>query len=120
MSEPVVKTILVADEDPIIRLLASHVLTRHNFSVDVAASKSELDEQLEQHDYDGILLDVRLLDAAEEWVRALAERRPVVAARLVLMSAGGLNDSWPVHATLRKPLELDALVETIRSASTRR
>lgn len=119
MAEPSVRSILVADEDPIIRLLTSHILTRRRLHVNLAADAGELMDRLEQGEYDVILVDVRMLENAGEWVETLAHRAPGVASRLVLMSSTELPAPPPVRSVLRKPLELDELVAVVDAAMTR-
>lgn len=116
LHDPSVKTILVADEDPIIAFLILHIFTRRDRRVVVAADARELEERLEEAEYDAILVDVRLLEDAGEWVKALVRLRPHLASRLVLMSSREPGPALPVRATLRKPLELDELVTVVDSA----
>lgn len=117
MSEPAVRTILVADQDPIIRLLVSHIFGRRQFAVDDVGSLEGVEEMVARTAYDAILLDARLLDGDDGWIPALIAKQPSVARRMVLMSSQELTGAWNVHAMIRKPLELDALVEAVDSAA---
>ena len=110
MPEVALKRVLVADEDEIILALVRHILTRQGYSVDVAANPGMLDELTALHSYAAIMVDVGL--ASDAWLRALPPDNRVIA-----MVSNGDEHSLPVKATIRKPLELDALAEIVDACS---
>lgn len=110
MSEVPLKRVLVADEDEIILALVRHILTRQGYSVDVAANATLLDELTSLHSYAAIMVDIGL--AGDAWLRALPPDNRVIA-----IVSNGDGHSLPVKATIRKPLELDALAEIVDACS---
>jgi len=51
---------LVVDDDAAIRILISRILSRHGFRVDAAADGAEAIEELLQHDYALVTLDLMM------------------------------------------------------------
>jgi DNA-binding response OmpR family regulator len=110
LSDVASKRVLVADRDEIILVLTRHILTRHGYAVDVASDARMLDDLLRLNSYGSILVDVEL--AGEEWLRALP---PETGSRVIALVSSE-RDGLPVKATIRKPLELDALAEIVGQA----
>jgi len=106
------KRVLVADEDEIILAVVRHILTTRGYSVDVATSADRLDDLLRSNSYAAVLIDLNL--AGEEWLRALPSEK---SDRVIAMVSNGYGDSLPVKATIRKPLELDALADVVGHAA---
>jgi len=107
LSDVASKRILVADRDEIILVLIRHILIHHGYSVDVASDARMLDELLRLNSYGSILVDVNL--TGEAWLRALP---PETGARVIALVSSE-HDRLPVKATIRKPLELNALAEIV-------
>jgi DNA-binding NtrC family response regulator len=107
LSDVASKRVLVADRDEIILVLTRHILTRHGYSVDVTSDVRMLDDLLRLNSYGSILVDVDLTGA--EWLRALP---PETSGRVIALVSSE-HDELPVKATIRKPLELDALAEIV-------
>jgi DNA-binding response OmpR family regulator len=106
------KRVLVADADEIILAIVRHILTTRGYSVDVVTSAGSLDERLRANSYTAILVDLNL--SGEEWLRSLP---PESSDRVIALVSSGDGDSLPVKATIRKPLELDALADVVRAAA---
>ena len=107
MSDVASKRVLVADRDEIILALTRHVLTRHGYSVDVASDARKLDDLRHLNSYGSILVEVEL--TGEAWLRAL----PAETRGRVIAIVSSEHDRLPVKATIRKPLELDALAQIV-------
>jgi DNA-binding response OmpR family regulator len=103
LSAAVTKRVLVADRDEIFLTLTRHVLTREGYAVDVATDAAMLRELLRLNQYGAMLVDVDL--ASEPWLRELP---PETSRRLIGIVSNG-NDTQQFNATIRKPLEIDAL-----------
>jgi len=107
LSDVASKRILVADRDEIILVLIRHILIHHGYSVDVASDARMLDDLLRLNSYGSILVDVNL--TGEAWLRALP---PETGARVIALVSSE-HDGLPVKATIRKPIELNALAEIV-------
>ena len=107
LSDVASKRVLVADRDEIILALTRHVLTRHGYSVDVASDARKLDDLRHLNSYGSILVEVEL--TGEAWLRAL----PAETRGRVIAIVSSEHDRLPVKATIRKPLELDALAQIV-------
>jgi CheY-like chemotaxis protein len=106
------KRVLVADRDEITVVLTRHVLTREGYAVDVATDRQMLGDLQRLNDYDAILVDVDF--AGVEWLHKLP---PETSRRLIGIVSNGY-DSLPLSATIRKPLELDALAGIVAKVAS--
>jgi hypothetical protein len=61
--------------------------------------------------YDAVLIGANL-SVSNGWLRNVLADVPSLANRVVITGSPGDFD-FPVHSVLRKPIELDALIETI-------
>jgi len=112
---------LVIDDDRAIRTLVRTILTRQGFTVEEAAGGREAIARIEQQQYDVLLLDLMMTDGSGEdvldalRVSRFAPRKCVII--LSAVSAGKLAalESPNVAAKLRKPFDLDELVEAVRT-----
>lgn len=79
-------TILLAEDHPVNREVAEHILRRLGYDVDVAADGDEVLAAVQAKDYPLVLMDLRMpgidgFEAARRIRRDIpAERRPVIAA----------------------------------------
>ena len=109
---------LVVDDDPGIRILVSRVLTRHGFDVDVARDGAEAIEQLLQHDYAIIALDIMMprIDGFGV-VRYLVENQPEHLANVIVMTAFGASAlpkvCPPVVHFIEKPFDIEAFIAQV-------
>ena len=109
-------TILVADDDPAIRLLCRVNLELEGYGVVEAASAADVDEALAAREISVLLLDVRLgSDDGRDVARRLRAERPSLpivffTGSVVEPDAGaGIADG-----VIPKPFTLEALAETVR------
>lgn len=106
--------VVVADDDPALRLLCRVNLELDGYRVLEAASAEELERVIAEDDVAAVLLDIRLgTDDGVEVAHRLRERHPEV--RIAFLS-GSLErgESGPAEGFLAKPFSLDALGETVR------
>jgi PAS domain S-box-containing protein len=115
--------VLVCDDDPGVRELATEFLTRAGFRVRAAACASEAIAAFDAHapTLDAVLLDLRLPDAdAASVLRAFAARRAGVPVILATGHAEEIVERELAGARparrLRKPYAPEALVEAVREA----
>ena len=120
---------LVVDDDAGIRILLSRILTRHGFVVDAVRDGAEAIEDLLQHDYALITLDLMMprIDGFTV-VKYISEHLPDILDRVIVMTAFGTNALGqvcpPVTRFIEKPFDLDRLlseaaeVARVSSAST--
>lgn len=115
-------TVLVADDDAVVRAVAARILRSRGFSVVEAADGPEALERLEaaQGDIKTVLLDLTMprLTGAQtlRGIRAIAPELPVV-----LFSGFSEHEAEDLLRTertywLKKPFELSGLVEAVRHA----
>jgi len=109
-------TILVADDDPAIRLLCRVNLEREGCGVAEAASSAEIDEALEAGDVSALLLDVRLgADDGREVARRLRAERPELPIAFFTGSVLEPDEEPELAAGyIPKPFTLEVLTETVR------
>lgn len=106
---------LVVDDDPGIRILVARILSRHGYTVDTVRDGAEAIEQILQHDYDLITLDLMMprLDGVAV-VKYLTTYRPEELQKVVVMTAYGqmAKESVcpPVARFLEKPFDIDRLI----------
>ena len=109
-------TILVADDDPAIRLLCRVNLELEGYGVVEAANAAEIDETLTTREVSALLLDVRLgEDDGRDIARRLRGERPELRIAFFTGSvlepdtSGELADGF-----IPKPFTLEVLIETVR------
>ena len=114
MNAPGQAAVVVADDDPSLRLLCRVNLELDGYRVLEAASAEELERLIEQDSIDAVLLDIRLgTDDGVAVAERLRERHPEV--RIAFLS-GILErgDAGPAEGFLAKPFSLEALAETVQ------
>lgn len=106
---------LVVDDDAAIRILVSRVLTREGFEVDVASDGAQAIEQILQHEYGVVVLDLMMprIDGVGV-VRYLARHKPDTLGNVIVMTAFGAaaleKVSPPVSRFIEKPFDIEVLV----------
>ena len=116
---------LVVDEDESVRSLITCILRRQSFDVDIASDPDEGLAKLETHDYDVVVLDLRLNDRRAlmvlEYLRVCAPR---ALRRIVVITAAihFLRHRLPsnVCRVLAKPFDIDDLVAAVSGCSGNR
>ena len=113
-----VKKVLVVENDHVVLVLISHILSRQSYVVHTTSDAFEAERLLQSGPYDAILLDLKMPNGGVELIRKLARRDPEMVKKVIgvtsaMLDAQALGD-LPLHATIRKPVEVAALVETVR------
>ncbi len=110
------RTVVVADDDPALRMLCRINLELEGYRVLEAQSASELGRLVDSEDVDLVLLDVRLgRDDGREVARELRGERPDVAIAFFTGSAPVEEHVGSVaDGVLSKPFTLDELSEIVR------
>ncbi len=116
MSSPPVKTVLVVDDEPAIRMLCRVNLELEGFRVLEAEGPDAAREILDAEPVDVALVDIHLGEAnGNELVRELRarDRAPRIA---LLTGSSGLDDEERAvtDAVIEKPFTLDELVSTVK------
>ena len=106
---------LVVDDDIGIRVLVSRILTRHGYTVDSVRDGAEAIEQLLQHDYAVITLDLMMprIDGYGV-VQYLTDHMPEKLEKVIVMSAFGATAMEkvcpPIVHFIEKPFEIEQLL----------
>ena len=114
MSEAGQAAVVVADDDPALRLLCRVNLELEGYRVFEAGSGDELERVIAAETVDAVLLDIRLgADDGVELAGRLRERHPDLG---IAFLSGSLDrtDRGPAEGFLAKPFTLEALAETVR------
>lgn len=114
---------LVVDDDSAIRALLMTIMRRRNLAADAAADGAEALERLKRCEYSVVLLDLMMprqsgWDVLGEVARWPLERRPII----IVLTAGTEPrslDSTLVAATVRKPFDVEMLVDTVNACVAR-
>jgi CheY-like chemotaxis protein len=111
-----VKTVLVVDDEPVLRVLMREILQDEGYAVIDAADGLSMLELLQGVQPDLVLMDVMMpgVDGREAY-QVLRSRADLLDLPVVMMSAavhpGKLDPS--IAAFLRKPFDLTELVELV-------
>jgi two-component system, OmpR family, response regulator CpxR len=106
---------LVVDDDAGIRVLVARVLSRNDYQVDAARDGAEAIEQMLQHDYAVIVLDLMMprIDGFAV-IRYLIEHYPEKLQNVVVMTAFGAGAFShvcpPVERFIEKPFDINDLL----------
>ncbi|MEJ6789961.1 response regulator [Brevundimonas sp. BR2-1] len=113
--------ILVVDDDPTVRMIASEILTRAGHEVSEAADGDEALKQVGEIPFDLVVLDMLMPNKdGLETIAELRGRRPPM--RILAISSGGRMDAgqllrmalvFGADETMAKPLRSDALTEAV-------
>src|SRR5918998_2023245 len=118
-------SILVVDDDPLLRKLVTEQLSRSGFETAAAASGEEAIEALQATDYDVALLDIRMtgmsgLDALRE-IRRLEDPPEVIMLTADTSLGTGIEAMrLGAYDYLTKPATLDEMEAVIRKADEKR
>src|SRR5918998_2968457 len=118
-------SILVVDDDPLLRKLVTEQLSRSGFETAAAASGEEAIEALQATDYDVALLDIRMtgmsgLDALRE-IRRLEDPPEVIMLTADTSLGTGIEAMrLGAYDYLTKPATLDEIEAVVRKADEKR
>lgn len=114
-------SVLLADDDKAIRLVAGRALEKAGFTIDMVESIAGLEQALENPDYSVLITDVAFPDGdALELLPEIRRKRPdiiivLMSARSTLLTAVKAQERG-VFSYLPKPFPLDDLVEAAEGA----
>jgi DNA-binding response OmpR family regulator len=114
------KKILVVENDHVVLILISHILTRQSFVVHTATDVAEAETLLESEPWDAILLDLKMpVGDGVDLLRRLQTNNPDLLKRIIVVT-GAIHDlpkidGVPICAVVRKPFEVAALLDTVRN-----
>jgi two-component system alkaline phosphatase synthesis response regulator PhoP len=111
------KKVLVVENDEVVLILISHILTRHSYVVHTSSDAFEAGELLLREPYDAVLLDLKLVGGGVDLLRKIEQENPDLLRKIIVVT-GALHEAekiahLPLHATVRKPFEVSSLVETV-------
>ena len=112
------KKVLVIENDQVVLVLISHILSRQSYVVHATSDAFEADRLLQDGPYDAILLDLKMPHGGVELIRKIAERDPEMLKKVIVVTGAILETQafadMPLHATIKKPFEVASLVEAVR------
>ena len=115
--------VLVADDEPNIRTTICDVLRKYRANVIVVANGAEAIVQLDQHEFDLVISDIKMPDKTGYDVFAAA-RRHSAELPVILMTGFGYDPNHSIvrasqeglHAVLFKPFKVNQLLTEVRKA----
>ena len=119
------KKVLVVENDEVVIILISHILTRQSYFVHSTSDIAEAERLLLSEPWDAILLDLKMPTGdGVELIRRLQEKNSNVLPRIIVVT-GALHElpkleQVPVCAVVRKPFEVTALIDTVRGCIDRK
>ena len=113
------KKVLVVEDDEVIVVLISHILTRSSYVVHTTLDAVEADSMIDGGQYDAILLDLKMPHGGVDLIQRLAQRNPSILSKIIVVT-GAFDEAAkisgvPVHAIVRKPFEVGELLDTVRA-----
>lgn len=113
---------LVADDDPTLRLLCRVNLEHDGYRVGEAESADDVARALEDEDVALVLLDVRL--GADDGLAVARRMREDGARTRIALFSGSASELTAeqrrlADAVIPKPFSLDSLIATVRSLASR-
>ena len=118
------RDVLLVDDDDATRRLFEHVLVRAGLTVCSASDGLKGLEMLTKHHVDAIVLDLMMPRMTGfQVLERFAAERPELLRRTMVLSAASIE--WvakasllPVWAVMRKPIDIDELLETVLDCLT--
>ena len=112
------KRLLVIDDDRSLQTLFGVIFNRAGFETEFAADGDEGLLKLSSREYDAVILDLMMPHKSGfEVLDELARTNPTALRRVIITSGASQRllstiDASRVHALVRKPFDLDALLAT--------
>jgi DNA-binding response OmpR family regulator len=117
------KKVLVVEDDEVIVGLISHILTRNSYVVHTTFDALEADDMLSRDQYDAILLDLKMPNGGVDFIRRIERSNPALLEKIIVVTAAFDEvvkvADLPLHAIVRKPFEIAALLDTVRACVDR-
>lgn len=112
------KKVLVIENDEVIVVLISHILSRQSYIVHSTGAIQEADRLLMENQYDAVLLEPKIPEGGVDYIRRLESVNPALVAKIIVVTAD-VHDipslaGLPIHSVVRKPFEVHELLETVR------
>lgn len=113
------KKVLVVENDEVIVVLISHILTRGSYVVHTTLDALEADDLLASNEYDAVLLDLKMPNGGVDLIRRIEKRNPALLKKIIVVT-GAIHElhklaGMPLYAIIRKPFEINALLETVEA-----
>ena len=113
------KKVLVVDNDEVVLVLISHILTRQSYTVLTTADARGVENLLAQEPYDAILIDLKMPHSGVDLIKQLAERNPEILRKVIVVT-GALDEARkiagvPIHAVVKKPFEVGSLLDVVNT-----
>jgi DNA-binding NtrC family response regulator len=112
------KKVLVIEDDEVILVLISHILTRQSYLVHTTAAVTDADRLIHENQYDAILLEPKIAGGGASYIQRLESQNPALLSKLIVVTAGVHElpsiDKLPIHAVVRKPFEIAEFLDTVR------
>lgn len=116
------KKILVIENDEVVVLLITHILTRQSYVVHTTLDALEAAELISASTYDAILLDPKVPNGGIELLRKIQAADPGLLRKVILVTGTASDsetlDEFSLHAVVRKPFEVGDLIDTVRACVT--
>ena len=113
------KKILVVETDEVIVLLISHILARHSYVVHTTLDALEAADMLQADSYDAILIDPKVPNGGGELLARIERIDAALLQKVILVGEHTLDQEtvarMKLHAVVRKPFEVSALVSTVHA-----
>ena len=118
------KKVLVVEDDEVVLVLIAHILTRQSYTVHTSSDALEAVRLFESDSWDAILMDLKMPNGGVELIRRIEAENPALLRKIIIVT-GAIAEAQklagvPVHATMKKPFEVAALVETVKSCVDRK
>ena len=116
------KKILVVETYEVIVLLISHSLARHSYVVHTTLDALEAADMLQTDDYDAILIDPKVPNCGVKLVGRIESLDPALLRKVIIVGENPFDEATlgrlKLHAVVRKPFEVGALVNTVQACVT--
>lgn len=119
------KRVLVVEDDAAIRAMLAAILTHNGYAPELCGDGDDAVRRLRRDEYDAIVLDLMLPGQfGFDVIRFLHAERPAMSPRVIVLTAASQAtlrdfDTTQVHAVVRKPFDVDALMERVRDCTAR-
>ena len=81
------KKVLVVEDDEVIVVLISHILTRNSYVVHTTFDALEADDMLSRDQYDAILLDLKMPNGGVDFIRRIERSNPALLEKIIVVTA---------------------------------
>ena len=113
------RKVLLIESDEVILVLISYLLSRESYLVHTTLDAEEAERMLEADSYDAILIELKAPKGGVELINRIAQNDPNTLKKIIVVTSA-LHEATrlaglPLHAIIRKPFEVDVLVDTVRS-----